>query len=202
MKTFLAAMLVLLIGAFSIWWWQSTTAPASDTAVAPTYTNGTYGYTLSYPADVSVHEYLPEAVSIGYPKEGGFDPRVDVSVERGESYAGATSSDAYAIERAYTKCAADGPGASFDCGSVLRSRPFTSAAGARGTELYLNLVHTTFGTSTASTTQEFGPVYVFEIGASAPGVPFAMLLIYRPLPAFLDAPDTALVSGIADSLSL
>ncbi|HYE23438.1 MAG TPA: hypothetical protein VEA92_03275 [Candidatus Paceibacterota bacterium] len=161
------------------------------------YENQTYGYSFTYPEGLTTNEYTPENISVGTREGESFTSVVDVSFQ--ESFGEYESFEAFAIERAKTLCAADGPDQTLNCTDVVDQTAFTTVSGDTGLELYLTLAETTFSTGETDT-YAFGPVYAFPYEKD--GSETAVLLIYQPLPTYMETSRADAVSEVASTLSI
>lgn len=205
MKRVITILAIVVAAAAILWLWPSDTAIAPEPGGSTTereYRNPSYGYSFRYPPGWSVMEYTDQAVSVGTSTPGGFESVVDLSVAESEADGSYRSFDEFAVDRAQTLCAADGPMETINCPSVQRRGEYVAESGLTAMALYLNLVrqNVVAGTSTSSI---FGPVYAFNLGPNAAtSTPYTGLLIYQPLPSLVAQPNVGLVTQIADSLYL
>jgi hypothetical protein len=201
MKSIVLALVSIAVLAAGIALAMHRHAPAEPApAAVKTYANGTYGYSLSYPATLDVQEYLPEDVVFGHIDgdmvEGVAEARVvTVEGEPGKSFAEA------AADQFKNLCAADGPTGSLSCVGLKSADPFTTDSGVSGWRIVLIGEMTRFGTGTTTTTVfDKGPFYAFVATTSASAT--SAVVIHAPLNQSLEEADTATIEDIARSLTL
>jgi hypothetical protein len=199
-------VILLLVVLIAGWWIftnprprETTNSTATTTAqTAAQYENATYGYAFSYPRDYDVREYTPEYVSVGHATADGFDPYVEVGVAQSQGEGMFTSFSQYVKSKAEALCAADGPTGSLRC-SVARSDAYPSPTGLSGSVLYLTL---TTKTTATTTSEQMGPLYVFNISANTASSTYGALIISPSLTHATDTDANALAKSLADTLSI
>lgn len=202
-ETIIGLGALVLIASAVVWLFMQIDGPPRrpPPVTHETYTNATYGYTVSYPAGSSLLEHTPEIVALGSTTPLGVDASVELALVESGGEAGYGSLSEYVFERTRLLCAADGPDETLNCDQVLAQETFTTAQGRAGMELYLRLLHTRFSTGETIAAQ-FGPIYAFDMREHVPASPFAVLLIYQPLPSFMAEPHPETVRGVARSFTL
>jgi hypothetical protein len=200
-----AAIILLSIGGYVAYTHSLRTDTASSNATTTqsvSYASPRYGFTFDVPEGYSHKEYAPESVSVGTPQgSDGFDSIADVRVYTAGEVTGYASYDGFVTETLKNMCAADGPQETIYCDAVEETQPFASASGLTGEALYLRRIHENLATK-ASTTDTFGPIFVFNIGANVPSQQFAVLAVEPPANLPEDAVDMARVRAIAQSMKI
>lgn len=121
------------------------------------------GFTFVYPHASDAEEYAPGAVVVGNSSEDGvFSPLVEVvRYQSDREVALPPTFDAYVKRQALALCGSDGGVESLSCTDAAAA-PYTSAQGLEGQELTLTLLRTNLESGT-TTTETFGPIYVFNM---------------------------------------
>lgn len=163
------------------------------------YASERYGFAFSWPAPYELYEYAPESIAIGMPDGEGFSSVADVRLYSAGEDIGYESFDAFITETLRNMCAADGPNESISCDRVERREPFTSDHGATGEHVYLARVHRDLTTG-ATASEEFGPVFVFDVSENAPPLEFAALVIQPPAHSATTTVNNDVVHAVAASL--
>ncbi len=191
----------IILGLFLLFFWFLMEKGAEVAPEVPieTVENEPYGYRFSHSSGYSMYDHGSEYLSVGTPTEDGFESAVDLIVSENGTDTTFESFDAFALSRAQTFCAADGPGESMSCTDIMERNSFTTESGLKGEELYLTLVRTNLRDGT-SVEGRFGPVFVFDISNHAMGSEYAALFVYEPLYSFFENPNPDLVRDIAASV--
>lgn len=195
----LVGIAIILAAAAGIFFLTQEQDAKVETEKALTYENATYGYSFAYPEAYALKAYTNEHVSVGTPVGEGFESLTDVSLQEAFSSDGYESFEAFVLERTRTLCAADGPDQTINCTDVVDQQAFASESGETGIEFHLLLAETTFSTGETKT-YTYGPVYAFPYQKE--GAIHAALLVYQPLPSFMEEVRADVVANVADSLSI
>jgi len=178
-------------------------APGAPAAAAmKTYTNTTYGYSLSYPASLSVEEYPNGDAVIGDITDQNVNGVAETHVLSLSNTPSNVSDNDFvqaAAKQLANYCAADGPTGSFSCAGVASSTAFTTTNGTNGYELYLNGEMNNFQTKQKSSVLK-GPYFVFPLNTSATST--EILSIQAPLAQTAAEADASTIEAIAKSLTL
>jgi hypothetical protein len=191
-------LFLFALAGFAYFFTPNEAAAPEDIATTKEYRNEAHGFALAYPTSLSVLEYTPEIATIGTPIESGIDGVAEVRVmtiegEPGQSFMEAAARDLKSL------CAADGPDASFSCTGTDSVKPFTSAKGAAGFEVYLAGELRTASTGAVTEVRK-GPYYGFLLATSAGAS--KVLIVHAPLNKDADEADAATIRVIADSVSI
>lgn len=169
---------------------KSDAYSASDSNETGAYANSTYGFSLSYPADLESEQLAPDFVEIGQNSNGTFSQSADVAVLSASVSDPVPSYSDFVQLSARLACNVSGT-PSVQCGDVSKSATFTTASGVSGTELYFD-----------SNAGVRGPFYAFDVTNNVPNASYAALLIYPPPQLAASNADESLLQQIASSLQV
>ncbi|MDB5238981.1 MAG: hypothetical protein JWO00_316 [Candidatus Parcubacteria bacterium] len=168
-------------------------ATASTTKI---YKNGTYGFTLAYPAALQEKAYGQSDVVFGNITGENVQGVAEAQVMIVQGNAGETFGQAAARELK-NLCDADGPTTTFSCTAVEKIQPFPSTSGTLGLEFYLRGELKALKTGKI-TVIEKGPYYAFSIQTGATGS--SVLVVHPPLNQSAAEAASSTIEAIAKSV--
>lgn len=198
-KSLVLVIGALILAALAYYLFGRTELPALTTSsevATTTYVSEEYGYTLDYPANLTLREYSPGNVVFGAESgeemSGVVEVRVvDIPATPGQSLQEAATLQLQAL------CAADSPDATFSCPRVDQVQPFVSRSGIQGYVVYLTGEMRMSASGDALTIGK-GPFFVLPLGSSATGS--RVLVVHPPLNQTADDADAAAIRSVAESV--
>jgi hypothetical protein len=196
-KLRIALLVIIFAGAAAYLYLERSDAPLETPTASASYISGEFGYSLSYPADLTYREYAGGDVVFGREEGESMNAVAEVRILTVAGAPGQSFIDTVGAELA-TLCAADGPDTSFSCTGVEEVGPFTTASGLSGNLLYLAGSLTILATGEVTSVRK-GPYFIIPLstGATASRV----LVVHAPLTQSAEMADAATIRAIAESVS-
>lgn len=160
-----------------------------------TYRSDEYGFQFSYPDSLDLLEYTPAIIALGHRQGDGFDAVVENVLELADE----GTFEEYAVDRARTSCAADGPDLSLSCTDVLDPQPFAATSGREGIVFRLRHLTTRPGGTPVLETGTRGPFYALDASDMVDS-PVAVLLVRPPAVLEPEEVDEQLLGEVAASV--
>lgn len=184
---------------------MATPVPESQTnssePTTKTYGNPAYGISLTYPAEYAIREYGPEMATIGTLSGETLLGVLEIEIARSGNEPGEDDYDMFVANTLRNSCAADGPSGSYSCTDVISRDPVKTPSGLTADEIYLKSEYQNVETDEL-VTDERGPFTVFNLGATAGGSGFTVLILRAPTAVPVSEIDEQLIRTVRDSVQL
>lgn len=162
-------------------------------------------FSFNYPREHRIQEFARGTVIVGNKQDDVFTPLVEVIVYQSDPDAALpVTFDAYMERQALALCGSDSV-EKITCSNVIAA-PYTNAQGLLGQQLSLTLTRENLESGT-STTETFGPVYVFNttrfVADPADTLRYRAIFVYPSFASVVAASTSpALLAHILDSLTI
>ena len=175
----------------------ATSVSQNNAQGGQTYTNPSFGYTVTIPSGLESKEITPEFVSVGSSDGGSYVAKADIAVLHAGLSDPLPSFDDFTMLAARLACQGGTPDAKVTCATLASSKPFTTSSGLSGKELYLKAM---LSGSAGSKSVTRGPFYAFNVSSLSKQDKYAVLLIYPPSDSAQASIDPSLIAQLASSL--